>query len=54
MGDGHSTYHSGVISAVNRSAEAAGVRVGMAAAEAALLLVQREQLVEREPRSDAG
>ena len=60
MGDGHSTYHSGVISAVNRSAEAAGVRVGMTAVEAARLLVEREPRVEREllvepePRSDAG
>ena len=42
MGDGHSTYHEGVISAVNRTAEAAGVRVGMPAAEAARLLVERE------------
>ncbi len=48
MGDGHSTYHEGVISAVNRAAEAAGVRVGMAASEAARLLV------EREPRSGEG
>jgi uncharacterized protein YunC (DUF1805 family) len=42
MGDGHSTYRSGVISAVNRTAEAAGVRVGMSAADAARLLVERE------------
>jgi hypothetical protein len=38
MGDGHSTYFDGVISAVNRLAEAKGVRVGMRATEAARLL----------------
>jgi hypothetical protein len=38
MGDGHSTYLDGVISAMNRRAEAKGVRVGMPATEAARLL----------------
>ncbi|CAN5481471.1 hypothetical protein BH10ACT3_BH10ACT3_06950 [soil metagenome] len=41
MGDGHSSYHDGVISAVNAGADAAGVRIGMAAADAARLLVER-------------
>ena len=41
MGDGMSTYEDGVISAANALAQACGVRVGMAAREAALLLVQR-------------
>ncbi len=55
MGDGHSSYHLGVISAVNRGAAAAGVEVGMTAIEAARLLVEREpQPVEREPRTHAG
>jgi hypothetical protein len=39
MGDGHSTYFDGVISAVNRLAAAKGVKVGMAATEAARLLL---------------
>ncbi len=43
MGDGHSTYVDGVISACNRWADEAGVRVGMAASEAARLLVERER-----------
>ena len=38
MGDGHSTYLDGVISAANRLAEAKGVRIGMPATEAARLL----------------
>lgn len=41
MGDGMSTYEDGIISAVNSLAEACGVRVGMSAQEAALLLVNR-------------
>jgi hypothetical protein len=43
MGDGVSTYEDGVISAVNRLAEAAGVVIGMPAREAARLLIDREQ-----------
>lgn len=39
MGDGHSTYFDGVISAVNRLAAAKGVTVGMPATEAARLLL---------------
>lgn len=39
MGDGHSTYFDGVISAVNRLAAAKGVKVGMPATEAARLLL---------------
>ena len=42
MGDGLSSYHDGVISAVNALAAAAGVRVGMPAAEAAALLLRRQ------------
>ena len=42
MGEGLSTYHDGVISAVNTLAAAAGVRVGMPAAEAAALLLRRQ------------
>jgi hypothetical protein len=38
MGDGHSTYLDGIISAVNALAGAKGVRVGMPATEAARLL----------------
>lgn len=41
MGDGHSTYHDGVISAANVHATACGVRVGMEAATAAHLLLVR-------------
>ena len=41
MGDGLSTYHEGRISAINSLAEAAGVRIGMPAKEAARLLVLR-------------
>ncbi|WP_442580081.1 hypothetical protein ACSBOB_32240 [Mesorhizobium sp. ASY16-5R] len=39
MGDGHSTYFDGVISAVNHLAATKGVRVGMPATEAARLLL---------------
>ena len=42
MGDGHSTYEDGVISAMNGLAVAAGVRIGMTAKEAARLLVERD------------
>jgi uncharacterized protein YunC (DUF1805 family) len=41
MGDGVSTYEDGIISAANRLAQDCGVRVGMSAREAALLLVNR-------------
>lgn len=41
MGDGMSTYDDGIISAANHLAQACGVRVGMSAREAALLLVNR-------------
>ena len=41
MGDGMSTYEDGIISAANSLAQACGVRVGMSAREAALLLVNR-------------
>lgn len=41
MGDGMSTYEDGIISAANSLAQASGVRVGMSAREAALLLVNR-------------
>lgn len=39
MGDGQSTYFDGVISALNRTAHAKGVRVGQPAREAATLLL---------------
>lgn len=39
MGDGISTYEDGVVSAVNQPAERRGVRVGMAAREAAMHLL---------------
>jgi hypothetical protein len=42
MGDGHSTYEDGVISATNDLAAAAGVRIGMTAREAARLLMERD------------
>ena len=42
MGDGMSTYDEGIISAASGLAQACGVRVGMSAREAALLLVQRQ------------
>ena len=41
MGDGLSSYYDGTISAVNELAEAAGVTIGMAASEAASILVSR-------------
>lgn len=41
MGDGLSSYHEGIISACNTLARAAGVQVGMAAAQAASLLLAR-------------
>ena len=41
MGDGMSTYEDGVISAANELALACGVRIGMPAREAAVLLVNR-------------
>jgi len=41
MGEGLSSYHDGVISAANALAKAAGVEVGMTAAEAATWLLQR-------------
>jgi len=40
MGDGHSTYLDGIISAVNTVAAAKGVRVGQTAREAAHLLLK--------------
>lgn len=39
IGDGLSTYHDGIISATNELAEARGVRVGMTAKEAAMLML---------------
>lgn len=42
MGDGMSTYEDGVISAANALALACGVRIGMPARAAALLLVNRQ------------
>jgi hypothetical protein len=41
MGDGTSSYHDGIISAVNSLARAAGVAIGMPAAVAARILVHR-------------
>lgn len=41
MGDGHASYRDGVISAANSWALEAGVEIGMAAADAARLLVER-------------
>jgi len=41
MGEGLSSYHDGIISAANRLAKAAGVEIGMTAAQAAALLLQR-------------
>ncbi len=43
MGDGLSTYHDGVISACNRPALDRGVRTGMTAREAALLLQSKRE-----------
>jgi len=42
MGDGHSTYDDGVISAANAPARARGVEVGMAASAAAARLLEGE------------
>lgn len=42
MGDGHSSYRDGIISAANTHATRAGVEVGMAAPDAARLLLERE------------
>jgi hypothetical protein len=42
MGDGFSTWYDGIMSAVNRHAAAAGVKIGMTAQEAARLLVNRK------------
>jgi hypothetical protein len=42
MGDGHSTYFDGIISAANELAIAAGVFVGQRASHAAQLLAQRQ------------
>ncbi|MEI7783026.1 MAG: hypothetical protein WCK08_01480 [Betaproteobacteria bacterium] len=42
MGDGMSTYEDGIISAASVLAQACGVRVGMPARAAALLLAQRQ------------
>lgn len=42
MGDGLSSYRDGIISATNALARAAGVQVGMAAAQAASLLLRRQ------------
>lgn len=39
MGDGHSTYFDGIISAVNKPAQHKGVKVGQTAKEAAKLLL---------------
>ena len=41
MGDGLSSYHDGIISAANALSRAAGVETGMAAADAATLLLRR-------------
>jgi hypothetical protein len=54
MGDGHSTYIDGVISACNELAAAAGVQVGMAAAEAARLLVRRQSIKINDTRNLEG
>jgi len=43
MGSGRSSYEDGVISAANRWARVAGVELGMAASEAARLLVEFER-----------
>lgn len=39
IGDGLSTYHDGIISAANALAEARGVRIGMTAKDAAMLML---------------
>lgn len=43
MGDGMSTYQDGVISAANDLALACGVRIGMPAREAAVMLLDRDR-----------
>tara|TARA_R110002020_G_scaffold109430_16_gene253176 strand:- start:41740 stop:42582 length:843 start_codon:yes stop_codon:yes gene_type:complete len=40
MGDGQSTYFDGIISAVNKTAAAKGVKIGQTAKEAAMLLLE--------------
>jgi nucleotidyltransferase/DNA polymerase involved in DNA repair len=42
MGDGLSSYHDGVISAANVLARESGIRIGMAAKDAARLLLRRK------------
>ena len=42
MGDGMSTYEDGVVSAANALATGCGVRIGMPAREAAVLLLNRQ------------
>ena len=42
IGDGMSTYRDGIVSAHNDAADALGVTVGMAAREAALLMLERD------------
>lgn len=49
MGDGHSTYVDGVISAVNRLAARRGVEVGQPAREAARALLGDDPEQERQP-----
>ena len=51
IGEAHSTYEDGVISHINATAQAAGVRVGMAAKEAVALLRRRPQPDHTEPDS---
>jgi uncharacterized protein YunC (DUF1805 family) len=46
IGDGMSTYRDGVVSAINRAAGTAGVRVGMMASEAARLMLERRSGTE--------
>jgi uncharacterized protein YunC (DUF1805 family) len=43
MGSARSTYEDGIISSCNHHADVAGVRIGMSAREAALLLVEFER-----------
>ncbi|MBI4619452.1 MAG: hypothetical protein HY739_04735 [Desulfobacterales bacterium] len=40
IGDGSDTYESGIISAVNNKAEKVGIRIGMQAKEAAMIMVR--------------
>ncbi len=39
IGDGHDSYNSGIISAVNKRAHQAGIEIGMSAREAALKML---------------